>query len=163
MAANESDEMSGWTIAGCILLGFVLLYLVWYMFIRIPDVQQVPVPLPDIIKPNPPPDEDAKPSTTVVQTPAAGYRYLGCYYDSGRRPLPKGTGHRKLAECAADAKAAGYKVFGTQYQDGIGGGYSECWFGNDTGYSGDGTDKASCTEVEGNMLGNAFSNAVYTW
>ncbi len=106
----------------------------------------------------------------VTVTPAApqaapSYAYKGCYVDDGNRVLPRLIGPQvTIEDCAAQARAAGNKVFGIQYSAGQGmlGRGGECWIGNDSGYDRLGA-ATNCENSGGRQFGGAWSNAVYSW
>lgn len=98
---------------------------------------------------------------TVSSAIESGPKYLGCFQDQSVRALSKYTGDKTFDECALDAKNGGYKYFGTQFAEGIGGGKAQCFVGN-SGYDRYGkisgcAPLAPITQV----VGRAGSNAVY--
>lgn len=94
------------------------------------------------------------------------YSYKGCYVDDdGNRVLPRILGPQvTIEDCAAQARAAGFKVFGIQYSAGQGmlGRGGECWIGNDSSYNRLGPAN-NCETSGGRQFGGAWSNAVYEW
>jgi len=85
--------------------------------------------------------------------------YMGCYKDQvgGVRDLPTNLGNFTQAECAEKAK--GYKYFGLQYYEGVGGGKGQCFAGNTYGKQGGSTN---CKKLgDGKMYGGGGTNAIY--
>lgn len=100
-----------------------------------------------------------------AQTTTAVFKPVGCYRDNVPRTMPIMNGIVSLNECANKAKAAGFKVFGIQFSDGVGmGGVGgECWYGDDNNYSRLGTASNCTKDASGNIFGQSLSNAVYQW
>ncbi|KXJ17026.1 uncharacterized protein LOC110234700 [Exaiptasia diaphana] len=96
------------------------------------------------------------------QTP--GYVFIGCFYDSNRRPLNKLVknlrGHidwkalkKTVDSCATQIKKEGYEYFGVQF-------YGECWSGKDAATSFAKVGPAPLSKC-GRGVGTSWVNAVY--
>jgi hypothetical protein len=103
-------------------------------------------------KPAAPARVPPKPKLGRLDKPYNGFTYRGCYADKGSRPLPNRLNDiNKVEQCYEQARARGYKTFGTQY-------YHECWAGNNDDWNRDGKlDNDGCGD-----LGTAYNNQVYT-
>jgi len=84
-------------------------------------------------------------------------KYLGCYKDTPTRALPKLLGHLTLPECVKRVRQSNNKIFGMQYNNGIGGDRAECWTGNDAGYARYGP----ANNCGSKKLGGTWANAIY--
>ncbi len=110
---------------------------------------------------NPTPTPNAIPLAKPIQS----YKPIGCYADSNDRAIKKYTGDKSIAACANEAKAAGFKVFSIQHSIGsnmknIGG---QCFIDGETTYDKHGESKTCYFDKDGNLYGDSYSNAVYTW
>jgi len=93
------------------------------------------------------------------------YAYGGCFAENqtGARTLENYLGPNFVSgdECYSLAKAQGYKYFGLQYADGSPDGrLAQCWAGNVA----PSMPSSACIaqDAGGNLLGNSWTNALYT-
>jgi hypothetical protein len=101
-----------------------------------------------------------KDSTTRVwwQAPAPGPTWTsqGCFTDSDSRPLPnKLADVTSIKECEDQAIAAGYNVYGVEYDH-------ECWAGTNVSYDALGPSTACANGRGGTWAFNAYTGPGYT-
>ncbi|GAA5993426.1 hypothetical protein JCM10908_002183 [Rhodotorula pacifica] len=87
----------------------------------------------------PPPGANTIAGAPKTLMSSTGYKYMGCYSDSGARSLPKQLTieTKTVASCLTAAKQAGYTIAGLEYG-------GECWAGNKLGTASKEIDYSKC-------------------